>query len=53
MNDRCGLLVNSSRAIIYAGKDENFAEAANREAHAVQQEMSEYLRDKGIIPVMA
>jgi orotidine-5'-phosphate decarboxylase len=50
MNDCCGLLVNSSRAIIYAGKDAGFAEAARREACVVQQEMAIYLSDKGIIP---
>jgi orotidine-5'-phosphate decarboxylase len=50
MNEQCGLLVNSSRAIIYAGKDEYFAEAARREAHVIQQEMATYLSAKGIIP---
>jgi orotidine-5'-phosphate decarboxylase len=50
MNDECGLLVNSSRAIIYAGKDADFAQAARREAYVMQQEMAGYLLDKGIIP---
>ncbi|MDR1356376.1 MAG: orotidine-5'-phosphate decarboxylase [Tannerellaceae bacterium] len=49
MNGECGLLVNSSRSIIYAGRDAGFAEAARREAHVVQQEMSLYLYEKGII----
>lgn len=49
MNDQCGLLVNSSRAIIYADKTEAFAEAAREAAHAVQQEMAGYLIKKGII----
>jgi orotidine-5'-phosphate decarboxylase len=40
----CGLLVNSSRAILYAGGDENFAEAARKEARSVQTEMAEILR---------
>ena len=35
----CGLLVNSSRAIIYASKNEDFAEAAQKEARKLQQEM--------------
>jgi len=35
----CGLLVNSSRAIIYASKNEDFAEAAQKEAKKLQQEM--------------
>jgi orotidine-5'-phosphate decarboxylase len=46
MNERCGLLVNASRSIIYAGKDEEFAQAAAREAYVIQQEMKEYLPDK-------
>jgi len=49
MNEECGLLVNSSRAIIYAGSSAGFADAARREARAVQQEMAGYLREKGII----
>ncbi len=39
----CGLLVNVSRAIIYAGKSENFAEEAAAIAHQYQREMSDYL----------
>ncbi|MBL4724280.1 MAG: orotidine-5'-phosphate decarboxylase, partial [Lutibacter sp.] len=35
----CGLLINSSRGIIYAGNDKNFAEAAKKEAFKLQQEM--------------
>ncbi|MDR1645393.1 MAG: orotidine-5'-phosphate decarboxylase [Tannerellaceae bacterium] len=50
MNEQCGLLVNSSRAIIYAATDASFAEAARREACAIQQEMALYLSDKRIIP---
>lgn len=53
MNDQCGLLVNSSRAIIYADLTENFASAAAKEAYAVQQEMAVYLQDKGIIPTIS
>jgi orotidine-5'-phosphate decarboxylase len=49
MNDTCGLIVNSSRAIIYAGKAEDFAEKAGREALSVQKEMADYLSKKGII----
>lgn len=43
MNDHCGLLVNSSRGIIYAGKDKNFANAAGSEAKKLQQEMEKLL----------
>jgi len=44
MNKQCGLLVNSSRQIIYADSTEHFAEAAAREAKKVQMEMAEYLK---------
>lgn len=44
MNKHCGLLVNSSRAIIYASSGEDFAEKAAFEAQKVQQEMEQYLQ---------
>jgi orotidine-5'-phosphate decarboxylase len=40
MNAQCGLLVNSSRAIIYADPTEAFADEARREARKVQAEMA-------------
>ena len=43
MNKTCGLIVNSSRAILYADRTEAFAEAARREAQAVQEQMARYL----------
>ena len=43
LNHDCGLLVNASRAIIYAGKNENFAEEAARVALQYQTEMKSYL----------
>jgi len=43
MNRQCGLLVNSSRGIIYASHDEDYAEASGEEAHKLQQEMKELL----------
>jgi orotidine-5'-phosphate decarboxylase len=39
----CGLIVNASRAIIYAGKDENFAKEARKVALHYQGEMKSYL----------
>ena len=39
----CGLLVNSSRGIIYAGKDENYASKAAEKAHELQQQMDKLL----------
>ncbi len=44
MNSTCGLIVNSSRAIIYADKTEKFAEVAREEARKVQAEMEEELK---------
>lgn len=43
MNSTCGLLVNSSRQILYAGNGPDFAEKARDEAFKVQQEMHGYL----------
>jgi orotidine-5'-phosphate decarboxylase len=43
MNSRCGLLVNASRSIIYAGSDKDFARAARQESQKLQQEMRIYL----------
>lgn len=43
MNRQCGLLVNSSRAIIYASRDKGFAQAAQQTAQAVKQEMEIFL----------
>lgn len=43
MNKSCGLLVNASRSIIYAGNGTDFAEKAKQEAKALQQEMAVYL----------
>ncbi len=43
MNNQCGLLVNSSRAIIYASNTADFAKKAGEEAQKVQLEMRNYL----------
>ena len=40
----CGLIVNSSRAIIYADSTERFAEVAGEKAKEVQQQMAELLK---------
>ena len=40
MNSQCGLLVNSSRAIIYADSGLQFADAAAAQARAVAEEMA-------------
>ena len=44
MNNRCGLLVNSSRGIIYADSTERFAEVAGEKAREMQEEMAGYLK---------
>ncbi|NQY29844.1 MAG: orotidine-5'-phosphate decarboxylase [Flavobacteriaceae bacterium] len=43
MSDNIGLLINSSRGIIYAGNDENFAQAAVEKALELQEQMEEIL----------
>jgi orotidine-5'-phosphate decarboxylase len=49
MNSRCGLLVNSSRGIIYASDGADFAEKAREQAEAVQLEMEELLLEAGLL----
>jgi len=46
-NDDCGLLVNSSRAIIYASNNLDFADKAQIEAKKLQKEMAIILDQKG------
>jgi orotidine-5'-phosphate decarboxylase len=43
LNSQCGLLINSSRGIIYAGQGEDFAEKAREEALKLQKEMEQIL----------
>lgn len=47
MNSQCGLLVNSSRAIIYADNSVDFAFVATAEAKKIQEEMAIYLTKLG------
>lgn len=49
MNKQCGLLVNSSRGIIYADSGERFAEAARRSAEELQQQMQQMLKRAALI----
>ena len=44
MTKDCGLIVNSSRAIIFADSTERFAEVAAEKAKEVQQQMAELLK---------
>lgn len=48
MNDDCGLLVNSSRGIIYASQDDHFAEVAGNKARELQQQMDLELKRHGL-----
>lgn len=48
MNEDCGLLVNSSRGIIYASSDIDFAEKAREEAEKLQHKMDILLSEYGI-----
>ena len=49
LNTDCGLLVNSSRGIIYAGNDKNYDESARKEAIKMQQQMEDILLAAGIL----
>lgn len=48
MTSECGLLVNSSRGIIYADSSEKFAEAAGQKAKELQQQMQKQLVTVGL-----
>lgn len=48
MNAHCGLIVNSSRGIIFADKTENFAIRAGEEARKLQRDMERLLKEKSI-----
>jgi orotidine 5''-phosphate decarboxylase, subfamily 2 len=49
MNSNCGLIVNSSRGIIYADHTQRFAEAAANKAKELQVEMAEHLKSRGCL----
>jgi orotidine-5'-phosphate decarboxylase len=49
MNSKCGLLVNSSRGIIFADNTENFDRVAGEKAREMQLEMEKYLLDRNLI----
>ncbi len=48
MNSDCGLLVNSSRGVIYAGSGLDFAEKSKEAAQKIQKEMAVLLSEAGI-----
>jgi len=47
-NNDCGLLVNSSRAVIYASNKIDFAEKAREEAKKIQLQMARIIEEKGL-----
>jgi orotidine-5'-phosphate decarboxylase len=49
MTNQCGLLVNSSRGIIFADNSQNFDKVAGEKAQEMQVEMEGYLRDRKLI----
>lgn len=49
MTNKCGLIVNSSRGIIFADNSENFDKVAGEKAREIQIEMAQYLMEKKII----
>ena len=49
MNNQIGLLINSSRGILYASKQADFAEAAAEKASELQAQMAEVLDSNSLI----
>ena len=48
MNEDCGIIVNSSRSIIYAGDNIDFANESRKMAKKIQQKMDSLLSERGI-----
>lgn len=49
LNDRCGLLVNSSRAIIHADESDNFDYVAGQKASMIRDDMAGILKKRNLI----
>jgi orotidine-5'-phosphate decarboxylase len=49
MNNKCGLLVNSSRGIIFADNSNNFDKVAGEKAQEIQDDMEKYLYERNLI----
>lgn len=49
LNSKCGLLVNSSRGIIFADSSEDFDKVAGEKAREIQLEMELYLSERNLI----
>jgi orotidine-5'-phosphate decarboxylase len=49
LNNSCGLLVNSSRGIIFADSTQNFDKVAGEKAKELQSEMEKYLIERNLV----
>lgn len=49
LNSKCGLLVNSSRGIIFADNSKSFDKVAGEKAKEMQAEMGKYLSERSLI----
>jgi orotidine-5'-phosphate decarboxylase len=49
LNSKCGLLVNSSRGIIYADNSDSFDKTAGEKAAEIQREMEHYLSERNLL----
>jgi orotidine-5'-phosphate decarboxylase len=49
MNNHCGLLVNSSRGIIFADNSRNFDKVAAEKAREMQVEMERHLHERNLL----
>jgi len=49
LNKQCGLLVNSSRGIIFSSAEKDFAEKAQKSAKSIQHQMKDILKNRKII----
>jgi orotidine-5'-phosphate decarboxylase len=48
LNEKCGLLINASRSVIFAGNGNDFAKKAAKEAENLQQQMEQILSEKNL-----
>lgn len=49
LNRQCGLLINASRSIIFAGSSTDFTEKAANESRLLQQQMENLLRESDLL----
>jgi len=49
LNNHCGLLINASRSILFASNETDFALKAASEAHSMQMEMENILKNNNLI----